>query len=171
MHIDKSERAYIIGTLVLLTVFAAAVMISGFVYGIQVPEPFDKVDPRTVSTEDPRFNGEPEDRILELADNKYEIYMIAQMWKFSPGGMPPLGAGEPPISVPAGSTVTFYVTSKDIQHGFKIQDTNINMMVLPGEVSTLTATFDKPGVYNILCTEFCGANHHFMYGQITVTEN
>jgi len=156
---------------VLLTIFAAAVLISGFAYGIQVPEPYDKVDPRTVATPGVSPWGDPaEERIRELADNKYEIYVMAEMWKFSPGGMPPMGGGEPPIRIPAGSTVTFYVTSKDIQHGFKIQDTNINMMILPGEVSKLTATFDEPGIYQILCTEFCGSNHHFMYGQIEVTE-
>jgi len=73
------------------------------------------------------------------------------------------------ISVPAGSKVTFYVTSSDVQHGFKIQDTNANFMVLPGQVSKLTITFDTPGTYNFICTEFCGAGHGIMYGAVVVT--
>ena len=72
--------------------------------------------------------------------------------------------------VPAGSTVTFYVTSKDIQHGFRIQGTNVSMMILPGEVSKLTATFDEPGEYDIVCHEYCGVNHHTMFGKIIVEE-
>ncbi|MGQ9491600.1 MAG: hypothetical protein ACUVR4_12035 [Anaerolineae bacterium] len=34
--------------------------------------------------------------------------------------------------MPVGSTVTFYVTSADVQHGFAIRDTNINMQIVPG---------------------------------------
>ena len=82
------------------------------------------------------------------------------MWQFSPNT----------ITVPAGSRVTFYVTSKDVQHGFKIAGTNINIMALPGEVGVLTATFDTPGTYNFYCHEYCGALHHTMYGQIVVEE-
>jgi cytochrome c oxidase subunit 2 len=49
------------------------------------------------------------------------------------------------------------------------------MMLLPGQISTLTATFDKPGTYNVICHEYCGAGgptigHHTMYGQIVVDE-
>jgi cytochrome c oxidase subunit 2 len=81
------------------------------------------------------------------------------------------------LHIPAGSQVTFYATSMDVQHGFKITETNINMMVLPGQVSTLTTRFDKPGTYNVICHEYCGAGatgsivgtgHHTMYGQIIV---
>lgn len=49
-------------------------------------------------------------------------------------------------------------------------DTNINMMVLPGQVSNLKTTFDKPGTYNVICHEYCGIGHHTMYGQIVVEE-
>jgi cytochrome c oxidase subunit 2 len=72
--------------------------------------------------------------------------------------------------VPAGSTITFYTTSQDVVHGVKILGTNVNMMILPGQVSTLTAKFDKPGTYNFICHEYCGLNHHTMYGQIIVED-
>ena len=54
--------------------------------------------------------------------------MIAQTWAFVPRE----------IEVPVGSEITIYVTSPDLQHGFKITDTNVNMMVVPGQVSKLT---------------------------------
>jgi cytochrome c oxidase subunit II len=72
------------------------------------------------------------------------------------------------VRVPAGSSVTFYLTSVDVQHGFQIERTNVNMMVLPGQVSKLTAKFDKPGTYNFICHEYCGVGHHTMFGQIIV---
>ena len=168
IHIDPSERNYIIGTAALLAVFAAAVLISSFAYGIQLPQPVERVDPRTVATPGASPWGDPvEERIRELAPGKYEVYILAQTWMYSPGS---LNYGQPPITVPAGSTVTFYVTSKDIQHGFRIQGTNVSMMILPGEVSKLTATFDEPGEYDIVCHEYCGVNHHTMFGKIIVEE-
>lgn len=168
MHMDSSERNYIIGTVLLLLFFAAAILVSSFAYGFQVPIPVERIDPRTVATPGASEWGAPvEERIRELAPNKYEVYILAQTWKFSPGST---FYGEPPITIPAGSELTFYVTSKDIQHGFKIEDTNINMMIIPGEVSKLTATFDEPGTYNIICHEYCGINHHTMFGEIIVEE-
>lgn len=167
---------FFIGSAVLLVVFALAVGISGFVYGVQVPQPLARVDPRTVATpgssEFP-FGAPVAERIRQLDDNRYEVFILAQMWKFSPGS---INYGEPPISVPAGSTVTFYLTSRDLQHGFRVisadgkTHTNINMMVLPGEVSRLTATFDEPGTYHLICHEYCGAAHQTMYGVLEITQ-
>ncbi|MCP5096615.1 MAG: cytochrome c oxidase subunit II [Chloroflexi bacterium] len=166
IHMDRSERNYLIGTLSLLVVFASIVMVSSFAYGIQLPTPVERVDPRTVADDpDSPWSAPAEERIRELAPGKYEVYVLAQIWKFSPGST---NYGEPPITVPTGSTVTFFVTSKDIQHGFRIDGTNVNMMIIPGEVSKLSATFDKPGEYNIVCHEYCGVNHHTMFGKIIV---
>ncbi len=160
MHIDRYERLFLYAAVALLVVFMGALAVSSFAYGIRVPTAYERVDPRTVATP-PSPWGEPvENRLKELSPGNYEVYVLAQMWQFTPAT----------ITVPQGSRVTFYVTSKDVQHGFKIQGTNINMMALPGEVGRLTATFDTPGTYNFLCHEYCGALHHTMYGQLVVTE-
>lgn len=168
MHVHRSERMYMIASIVLLVIFSLAVGISGFVYGIQLPQPEAKVDPRTIATPGASqypFGDPVAERVRELAPGKYEVYILAQMWKYSPGSV---FYGEPAITIPVGSTVTFYVTSKDVQHGFKIQNTNVSFMVLPGEVSTLTATFDEPGEYTIVCHEYCGTAHQTMFGKIIV---
>ena len=44
-------------------------------------------------------------------------------------------------------------------HGFKLEGTNVNMMVIPGQVSSLTYRFDTPGEYNWVCHEYCGTGH------------
>lgn len=166
MHIDNTERRYVIFTVVLLIVFALALAIGGVANGIKLPAPELIVDPRTVSTPGASPFGDPvEQRVREIAPGKYEAYILSQAWKFSPGSV---DQGEPPITVPVGSTVTFYVTSKDIQHGFKLDNTNLSFMVLPGQVSKLTATFDEPGTFNFVCYEFCGSAHHIMYGKLIV---
>lgn len=159
MHIDIRERNFIIGTTLLLLIFGTAVLVSSFAFGIQVPAPIERIDPRVVATPGQSPWGDPVDeRVRELAANKYEVYILAQAWAFQPRE----------IRVPVGSTVTFYLTSRDVQHGFRLSDTNVNMMVLPGEVSKLTATFDEPGEYNFVCHEYCGVGHHTMYGQLIV---
>lgn len=163
MHIDRTEKTFFMFSVALIVVFAIAVGISGLVYGIALPEPPEgfEVDPQTVATPGVSPWGEqPADaRLHELVPGKeYEVYLLAQTWTFLPNR----------ITIPAGAKLTFYVTSKDVIHGFRVDETNINMMVIPGEVSKLTATFDEPGTYNFVCHEYCGAGHHTMYGQVIV---
>ncbi|HMN29958.1 MAG TPA: cytochrome c oxidase subunit II, partial [Caldilineaceae bacterium] len=143
-----------------------AVVIASASFGIQVPGVYARVDPSTILTPPSPF-ADPQ--LREIAPGRYELYVRAQIWSFTP--LDPFN----PLHIPAGSRVTIYATSADVQHGFKIMETNINMMLLPGQVSTLTATFDKPGTYNVICHEYCGAGgptigHHTMYGQIIVDE-
>jgi cytochrome c oxidase subunit 2 len=157
MHIDPNERAWIRASIVILVIFAIAVATAGFMLGIQVPTDEKRVDPNTLQ-EDPVWS-EPGVREL-VAGEKYEVYVIAQRFFYTPNS----------VEIPAGAEVTFHVTSIDVVHGFKIADTNVNFMVIPGQVSTLKTTFDEPGTYNYICTEYCGAGHASMYGSVTVTE-
>lgn len=155
MHLDPYERGWIIATLVMLVVFVAAITIAGFSMGIQVPQPQARVNPQTVGQEGPFANP----GLRELAPGKYEVYILAQIWRFDPNE----------ITIPAGSTVMFYVTSKDVQHGFNIENTNINMQIVPGHISKLGHRFDTPGEYRIVCHEYCGTGHAIMFGKVIVT--
>ena len=157
LHVDRYEGAWMRISLVVLVGFFLAITVSAFSVGFQVPGVYQRVDPATLNLPDSPF-ANPE--VRELAPGKYEAYIRAQIWLFTPGE----------IRIPAGSTITFYVTSQDVQHGIKITGTNINMMILPGQISTLTATFDEAGTYNFVCHEYCGVQHHTMYGRIIVEE-
>ena len=156
MHIDPYERNWMRISIGLLIGFAIAISVAGFAFGFQVPSPEARVDPRTVATDPNSPWSEP--GLRELAPGKYEAYILAQTWQFLPRE----------IAVPAGSTVTFYITSKDVQHGFKLQNTNLNVQVVPGQVSKLTITFDTPGRYDYICSEYCGAAHAAMFGTLIV---
>ena len=164
LHIDPTERGWIRASIVVLVVFAISVTIAGFMLGIQVPTEEQRVDPRTIQNELPW--SEPGVREI-VAGEKYDVYMISRMWFFETNSIPSAGSD---ITIPAGAEVTFYVTSIDVQHGFKIQDTNVNFMAVPGEVSKLTTTFDDAGSYDYICTEYCGVGHASMFGTITITE-
>jgi len=98
--------------------------------------------------------------LRQLAPNKYEAYIRTQAspWKFVPDK----------LQVPVGSTVTFYVTSVDVQHGFRLDGTNINVQILPGQVTKMTSTFNQKGDFHYICTEYCGVGHQNMFGTLTV---
>jgi cytochrome c oxidase subunit 2 len=78
-----------------------------------------------------------------------------------------------PSTVEAGRPVTFRLSSKDVQHGFGIYEGNklLGQVQVPasGEpVQEYTITLERPGIYGILCLEFCGFQHHMMRGTLRV---
>ena len=154
MGIDPWERNWMKISATLLVVFAAAVTIAGFSAGFQLPGPDQEVDPRVVAAEGPW--AEP--GVREIGDGRFEVYVLAQAWSFAPRE----------IVLPVGAEVDIYVTSSDLQHGFKITDTNINMQVVPGQVSKLSFTFDEVGEFPYICHEYCGQGHAAMFGTVKV---
>ena len=72
------------------------------------------------------------------------------------------------IRVPQGAEVEFYLTARDVIHGWQVENTNLNVEVIPGEVSRLRTTFDRVGRYRVTCNEYCGIGHQNMIGWIEV---
>jgi cytochrome c oxidase subunit 2 len=159
MHIDRLEAMFLWLAGAMLVIFGLAILIAVFGLGVQLPGVSGQIAPGELS-DDPGF-GRP--GLREIYPGRYEVYMVASAsagWRFEPAE----------VRVPAGSQVTFFIASNDITHGFKVVDTNINIMVIPGQISEVTYTFDEPGTYQFLCQEYCGASHHLMGGTIIVEE-
>jgi cytochrome c oxidase subunit 2 len=156
IHVDRYEKIWIGFSVAMLVGLLIAVSVMAFGYGIQLPVEFGRVDPKTVATPGVSPFGEP--GLRELAPGTYDAYILAQAWRFTPNE----------ITLKAGDKVTFHFTSIDVQHGVKITGTNINMMILPGQVSRLTHTFETAGEHIIACHEYCGAGHHTMFAKIIV---
>lgn len=74
------------------------------------------------------------------------------------------------ILVPTDTPITFRVTSADMVHGFLITGTAINLMLVPGYISSIPARFDKPGDRHMPCQEFCGLGHEGMWGRIKIID-
>jgi cytochrome c oxidase subunit 2 len=158
MGVDPFERNWMWLGGALLVVFFVLVTIAGFALGFQVPGVETRVDPETVTSDPNSPFSEP--GLREVAEGEYEAYVVARTFTFQPRE----------IEVPVGSKVTIYVTTPDVQHGFKIQDTNVNMQIVPGQVSKLTYTFDRVGEFPYICTEFCGIGHAAMFGVVRVVQ-
>jgi len=159
MEIHRFEKLWIAASLVLIVAFIGTVTYGAVGVPVKmVDDDGGQVDPNNL--EDTQFSRDNLG-VHEVGPNEYEVYVLAQRFSFRPG------SGEP-IRVPAGSTVTFYVTSSDVIHGFEVAGTNLNTMVIPGQVTEVTVEFDEPGRYGIICNEYCGAAHHAMEGRLIV---
>ncbi len=97
--------------------------------------------------------------IIKHGGKNYEIHFLARMWRFEPSK----------VVVPVGSTLDVAVTSKDVTHGFQILGTNVNLMALPFVLTTGHVHFNKPGIYHIVCHEYCGMAHQNMNALIEVS--
>ena len=158
LHIDWWESMWIRISIVVLIGFTAAIFYATTQLGIQVPGVHMRIDPTTVN--DPAKSPFANPQVTQIAEGEYEAYVRSQIWLFTPAE----------IRIPVGSKLTMYVTSQDVQHGFKIDRTNVNVMVLPGQVSKMSHTFTEAGIYNFICHEYCGVGHHTMFGRIIVED-
>lgn len=144
--IDKYEKRVLVAVGSIIIIFIFSLLYAKAARKIDVPEclPYDK------AYENPK--------VVQLEKNLYQVYAVAQMWQFQPNE----------IYIPVGSTVDFYVTSKDVVHGFNIYEKNVNMMAVYGNINKTTVKFEKPGVYKITCHEYCGIGHQNMQAEVIV---
>lgn len=74
------------------------------------------------------------------------------------------------LSVEVGQPLHLRLTSDDVMHSFAIgKSDNPPVDILPGEITEVTLTFDRPGKYTFYCTRWCSVNHWRMRGTIEVT--
>jgi cytochrome c oxidase subunit II len=97
--------------------------------------------------------------VIKHGPKNYEVHFLAKMWAFAPNR----------VRVPVGSTLDIYVTSKDVTHGLQITGTNVNLMVVPSVITNARVHFGKPGLFPIVCHEYCGAAHQNMNAVIEVS--
>jgi mono/diheme cytochrome c family protein/plastocyanin len=75
------------------------------------------------------------------------------------------------LQAKVGEPLVLRLTSDDVIHGFGIGQKPLQSVdVLPGKVTDITLTFDKPGTYTFYCTRWCGINHWRMRGTIEITD-
>ena len=154
MKMHRYEEIWLIIGCSLLVSFMLIIGYQTFALGMGPPSHVETIDPQKVEQTAP-FD---KPGIRQIGENEYEVVMVLATFSFTPNK----------IEVPAGSTVHFILTSKDVVHGFEVAKTNINAMVMPGYIQKITQKFSKAGEYLVLCNEYCGAGHHFMSTTITV---
>lgn len=154
MRVHTYEKAFLLLSALMLVAFLGALGYAAFGMGFHLPSRAGEIDPAQV-TSIPPFD---DPGVREVAPGEYEVAIVARAWSFTPAE----------IRLPAGAEVTFLVTSIDVVHGFQIEGTRVNMMLLPGQISRLEYTFAEPGEHLLICHEYCGIGHHAMYGTVIV---
>jgi cytochrome c oxidase subunit 2 len=152
--IESYEKGFLWVGGVLLIVCLFALLYASVGMGIQLPSRDREIDPAEAESTPP-FD---QPGVRELGPDKYEVVLLSWAWQFDPKE----------IRVPAGAEVTFVATSLDVIHGLHVERTRVNMMLIPGQISRNTYRFQEPGEHLLLCHEYCGLNHHTMYGKVIV---
>lgn len=154
MHIERYERWFMYATAAVLIGAVAGLIISVVGHHAALPQPAGRVKPAEIDTTPPFDHPGYTDN----GDGTGDLVLVAQAWQWTPNE----------VTVAAGTEVTIQAVSRDVIHGIRIPDTNANVMVIPGQVSKIKVNFDDPGIYSLVCHEYCGLGHQTMYMTINV---
>ncbi len=99
------------------------------------------------------------------AANPLKISVRGEQWWWrvsygSPDGGRFESANE--IRIPVGRAVQFELTTADVIHSFWIPSLAGKMDMIPGRVTSLRLSADRPGIYRGICAEYCGGPHAWM---------
>src|SRR5690625_2485312 len=131
MKMHRFEEIWLVLAVAVIVISMVLTGYQTFALGMGPPSNKETIDPQKVDETAP-FD---EPGVYEIGENEYEVVMTLQIFSFNPGD----------IEIPAGSTVHFTMTSKDVIHGFQVPGTNLNAMVMPGHIQKISQTFDEPG--------------------------
>ncbi|WP_423146028.1 cytochrome c oxidase subunit II [Rubrolithibacter danxiaensis] len=81
-------------------------------------------------------------------------------WQVSYPGSPVVTANE--IHLPAGKKILLQLEANDVIHSWWVPAFGPKMDMLPGATNYLWVTIKNPGIYEGVCSEFCGKQHAWM---------
>jgi cytochrome c oxidase subunit 2 len=152
------ERRWATIAVLIIAVFVAVAAFAGI---HQATMPQSRVE--TISPSRLHLGGEFVETNLGSAvepDGSVTVRAIGQQYSFTPQCM----------VVPTDTSITFRAASPDVIHGFLVEGTNVNTMLVPGYVSTIGARFGEPGDHLMPCQEFCGVGHEGMWAKVRVID-
>lgn len=88
------------------------------------------------------------------------INFKASQFKFNPAT----------ITVNKNDIVQLIITSSDVTHGVDINAYDINVPISKGEKKVIEFLANKPGVFKIFCSVYCGIGHHNMKATLNVKQ-
>jgi len=90
----------------------------------------------------------------------HEIQVTLRKYEFNPGS----------LRVRKGERVKLVMTAADHDHGFKLDDFDINQKIPKGTTVVVEFTADKAGTFQFRCSIVCGLGHRGMKGTLVVEE-
>ena len=157
IHIDPLEKRWLWAIGGMLAVFWGVQIYFAAAENMHPPSNVEAIDSAKLHLE-----GEFAEENLGVkkeADGSYTVTMVAARYGFYPQE----------IEVPANTPVKLRIASFDVLHGVHVPFSNMNTMVVPGYVSEIFTEFQTPGSFPMICNEYCGLGHDYMYSKIHVT--
>jgi cytochrome c oxidase subunit 2 len=159
--LDRLERSWVIIAFI-WCVFMTAMMIIWFFVGRQnVPTTTLRTTPELYANQvmafTEQYQVDTEQGVPIVEPPAGDIYFLARQWQWFPI-----------LKLKQGETYRLHLSSLDVLHGFSLQPTNLNLMVLPGYEYVATITPTESGEFSVVCNEFCAIGHHLMLGKIIV---
>jgi cytochrome c oxidase subunit 2 len=154
----RAEGRWAAFAIVVIVVVAALTAFAGIHYATMPQGRVETANPSAL-----HLDGEFVESNLGSAietDGSVTVRALGQQYSFTPQC----------ILVPAATPLTIRAASADVIHGLLIEGTNVNVMLVPGYISVITARFEKPGEHLMPCQEFCSVGHEGMWGRVRVID-
>ena len=154
--VDRTENRWLVTMAAMLLIMAVIVIATAIIGALHPSSNVEVIDSQTL-----HLQGEFVESNLGTAiepDGSATVRVLAETYAFVPHC----------VTVPAGTPVTFRLTSADVVHGFLLPDTNVNTMVVPGFVAEVRTKFAEPHEYAMACHEYCGLGHQAMWAHVSV---
>jgi cytochrome c oxidase subunit 2 len=90
----------------------------------------------------------------------HEIQVTLKKYEFNPGT----------LRVKKGERVRLILAAADHDHGFKLDEFDVNQKVQKGTTATVEFIADKAGTFQFRCSNVCGLGHRGMKGTLVVEE-
>lgn len=156
MHIDPLEKKWGWVTLVMTVVMVGSMAYAAIVMNSHPPSNVETIDSKRLHLTE-EF-AEDNLGVQENPDGSLTVRLVAARYSFYPQE----------IELPADTDVTFRIASFDVLHGVHIPFSNMSTMVVPGYVSEVTTRFSRQGDHQLLCNEYCGLGHDYMWSRLKV---
>jgi cytochrome c oxidase subunit II len=152
----EKRWAMVVGAIILFLLVMLGYM--SLHWAAMPPVRTETIDPATL-----HIGGEFVETNLGAAvqpDGSVTLRVLANQYSFTPAC----------ILLPTDTPVTVRATAADVVHGFSIDRTNVNMMLVPGYISNFRTQFSKPGEHLMPCHEFCGTGHAAMWAHVRIID-
>lgn len=95
---------------------------------------------------------------------KVKVVSRMWMWKFEY----PNGLVTDTLFVPASKAILLDMVAMDVIHSLYIPAFRIKQDIVPGKENKMWFISEKPGRYDLFCTEYCGLRHSYMITAVQV---
>lgn len=165
----KSTRSYLVVAFVIATSVLLVIPLWA-IFGVLLPEEGGHAHGAGEMVMASEFGDKVAELIEEhgLPDGSVEahhdepVYVMSSQYTFSPNT----------IRLKAGDDYAFQFLSSDVVHAISVQmgDTSFNAVIMPMMITKLEFRPIVPGTYLVICNEYCGIGHDYMYFKIIVEE-